>query len=247
MLQTEISKTLKDLFVPNPSLLMTPPSSRNPETGELGKLSLLFLDVDGVLNGHTTQVLHGMLAGPNSGERGKGYVDDAHATDPIAAQLINKLCETTGSWIVLSSSWRIGMTMDQIPTMLETLGINKDLVIGRTDTIHNPESPRGNQIQRFIDRIITREGQDFMFKYDMLARGIKFEDKVVVQSYAIVDDDGDMLESQKANFVQTTYLDGLKLSHVLELGKILSNDETYHLNRLSGGKSVGHELESKFH
>lgn len=234
-LETGITKAIKDLFVPNPSILMTPPPTRNPETGALSKLNLLFLDIDGVLNGSYTQAAFETLPFPDSGNKEAGYVYDAHAADIIAAKLINQLCKSTGALIVLSSSWRIGFSMEQIPTMLETLGIDPSYVIGRTDTLHESGMTlvRGNQVQRFLDDIITVEGRERMFKYDMLGNGVKFEDKVVVQTYAIVDDDDDFLESQKGNFVKTTFLEGLQMIHIFALGRILSNDETFYQNHLN--------------
>lgn len=245
--ETAISNALKNLFVPNPALLNVTPPPSNPETGELSALNLFFLDVDGVLNGAYIQAAFATLPFPDV-DSSTGYVHDAHAIDPIAPKLINLLCKSTGSFIVLSSSWRIGFDMPSILKMLETLGIDPSLVIGRTDVLPGGDTTvRGDQIKRFTVNIVTEEGRAFMFKNDMLRPGLKFEDKVVVQAYAIVDDDDDMLEEQKGNFVQTTFLDGLKLSHVLELGKILSNDETFYLNRLVGLPPVGNEAESKFH
>lgn len=247
VLESPVSKIIKELFVPNPSMLATPPPPGNSGTGETEAISILFLDIDGVLNSHETQVIYGTVAFPDPETFKAGYVVDSRATDKIAAKLINKLCDATGAFIVLSSSWRVGASMDVILVMLETLGINPDRVIGKTDEFYHKEHCRGNQIQRFKDSISTKEGREYLLKHGMLRKDVVFEDNMVIQSYAIVDDDDDMLPSQKANFVQTTFTDGLKLSHVLELGRILSNDETFYLNRLNGKLSAGHEGESKFH
>ncbi len=238
-IETEISKnkTLQALFVPNAAILDVAPPPRNPETGEIHNATLLFLDIDGVLNGHFTQVVYGTLPHPDPNAIVKGYVTDADSSDHVAAKLINKVCEATGALIVLSSSWRVGMKMDEIPTVLESLGIDPSLVIGRTDTIYDPDRPnttRGNQIERFLQNIITEEGRAFMYKYDMLGADVKFGEKVKVDAYAIIDDDADFLENQLPNFVQTTFMDGLTCSHAIALGKILSNDETFYLSRLGG-------------
>ncbi len=234
-----ISKTLSDLFVPNPDLLINTPIIRNAKTGELSKISLLFLDVDGVLNGHYSQIVYKTLPFPDSGNSVDGYVIDAHATDITAAKLINQVCEVTGALIVISSAWRVGFDMETLRTMMGTLGINKDLIIGKTDTMHTGDKARGEQIDRFLKGIVTKEGRDTLYKHGHLGEWVKFEDQVTVSTYAIVDDDGDMLESQLGNFVQTTFMDGLCCSHAIELGKILSNDETFYLERLGGGPKRG--------
>jgi hypothetical protein len=234
MVEDKINKTLADLFTPNPEILNVPPPGGNTKTGELSKISLLFLDVDGVLNGTYSQIVHGTLPHPDSGSPHKGFVYGEEAIDKVAASLINMVCKATGSLIVISSAWRIGFTMEDLRTMMGTLGIDTSLIIGRTDTLHYEEKNRGNQIERFLKDVVTPEGRELMYKHNRLGEWVKFEEKVDVTTYAIVDDDNDMLESQIDNFVQTTFLDGLKLSHVLRLGQILANDDEFYINRLAG-------------
>lgn len=236
-----INQTLANIFSNAGALNVTPPPS-NP-VGDIQPIRLLFLDVDGVLNSHKTQVIYGTIAFPGS-DSSTGYVDDRHATDRLAAGLVNKLCEATGAHIVVSSSWRVGSTLEQVRIMLETLGVNPKYILGKTDTIGGR---RGDQIDRFVKAITTQDGLQWLKRCELVDQNLGLAEKVYLESYAIVDDDSDMSESQKQCFVQTTFMDGLTCALAIELGKILSNDETFYLNALSGKPPAGAAGEAKFH
>jgi hypothetical protein len=229
---------IQSLFVLNPDILKDVPPGNVLATDNKQLIRLLFLDIDGVLNSHKTQVVFGETPFP-SPDVDKGYVDSAFASDIMAAELINKVCESTGAYIVLSSSWRIGNYMKQIPTMLESIGIDHGLVLGRTGHGGKEGSNRGHQIEDFLKDIANKDRRKEMIETGMLDDTFIFQDDVVVESYAIVDDDGDMLPSQKSNFVQTTFMEGLTCMHAIELGRILSSDDEFYLNRLAGIPSSG--------
>jgi hypothetical protein len=236
-----IEQTLANIFSSAGAANITPPPS-NP-AGDIQPIRLLFLDIDGVLNSHKTQVIYGTIAFPGS-DSSNGYVDNAHATDRLAAELVNKLCEATGAYIVVSSSWRVGSTLAQVRIMLETLGVNPKYILGKTDTMNGH---RGGQIARFKSAISSPDGLKWLKKCELVDEDLVLAEKVYVESYAIVDDDSDMREDQKPYFVNTTFMDGLTCALAVELGKILSNDETFHINALAGKPSAGAAGEAKFH
>lgn len=108
--------------------------------------------------------------------------------------------------IVISSTWRIG-TYPHLVGCLRWLGCKK-AVVGRTADSWSIEigtagdrpicksSMRGEEIAKWL----TENGNP---------------------NFAIVDDDGDMLDDQQPHFVQTNFLDGLTHGHVRRLSDIL--------------------------
>lgn len=235
------SKVISDLFVPNPELLNNPPSNNTVSTKSGDFIRILFLDVDGVLNSHKTQIVYGGTPFPGF-DSNNGYVDHAECTDLMAAELVNKVCASTGAVIVVSSSWRIGSTLSQLKTMMETLSINPDLIIGKTPAL---SGKRGFEIANFLERVGTEAGRKSLVDHGHLSEDVIFNKNAFVQSYAILDDDSDMLETQKDNFVQTTFMEGLTCALTIDVGQILSQDDAFYLNRLIGIPSAGAEWENR--
>lgn len=61
-------------------------------------MKIIFLDIDGVLNSVKTSVAHG------------GYptaLEHSEAFDWVAIKLLQRLCDSSGAQIVLSSAWRL--------------------------------------------------------------------------------------------------------------------------------------------
>ena len=141
------------------------------------------MDIDGVLNSLDWY----MSDDPN---RGKGNID------PIAVNYLNKITDNTGAEIVVSSSWRYDF--DNTKETLINCGVTGNL-IGRTKDLANlyPYIQRGNEIYEWI--ISHKDYLD-------LPDGWNFDD---YQSYAIIDDDNEILLNQINNFVQTNYKYGL--------------------------------------
>jgi hypothetical protein len=111
------------------------------------KLSIVFLDFDGVLNSNA--YLTRLLA--------RGSEHEADTLDPIQVERLNKIVEATGASVVISSSWRHGRTTARLRNLLERQGF-RGRVIGKTpEWIRKTEGglfageTRGHEIQHWMD------------------------------------------------------------------------------------------------
>lgn len=131
-------------------------------------------------------------------------------------KLIKKLVEETGAKIVVSSSWRSDNVEDTIKSitgytkkcpktkMLYWLADNIYDVTPWNSAKNFKGSGRGGQIQTWLDNH-SKE----------------------VENYIIIDDDGDMLDSQLYHFIQTDYQTGFT-EHEYELAyRVLMNKYIY--------------------
>jgi hypothetical protein len=146
----------------------------------------IFLDIDGV------------LATPKSieGVGGEWKMEDEKQ------ELLKHIIDSTGAKIVLSSSWRKWDIESTIEFMKEEGFWFSDLIVGvtirayqyldRTKKIHL-SIPRGVEIYQWID---TNIHSDNGINYERKKLGVDYQ-------YVILDDDIDMLYTQKNNFVNT--------------------------------------------
>lgn len=143
---------------------------------------VLFLDIDGVLNSLSSALALG---------------DTNHHLDPVCVGLIARLLKETDTKVVISSSWRIGRTVETLQFELDRLGAHRigDRIIGRTGDGYNGH--RGRQIKEWIE---------------MNAPNC---------TYIIVDDDSDMLPAQKPYFVKTDFENGFRAAHYKKAMAIL--------------------------
>lgn len=112
--------------------------------------------------------------------------------DWTAVALIRRLCGETDASIVLSSTWRI------------------------LHSVH--ECANGLDLPIF-DATPRIAGYDGKVRGDEIDAWLNAHPEVT--SYAIVDDDSDMLEKQKPFFVQTDFRAGLTLDDYLQLKQLL--------------------------
>lgn len=154
-------------------------------------VKIIFLDIDGVLNCASE---YGTVKNklPNI----PGYW--LHVPELI--ERFNKIIDATGAKIVVSSTWRIGETIDSMRAVLSSMGVKGEL-IGLTPNFSTAYSVRGNEIKSWIDTNIDR-GQ--------------------FQNYVIIDDDSDMLYWQKDNFVNTNGQVGLTDRDCMKAIRILN-------------------------
>lgn len=167
-------------------------------------MKIIFLDVDGVLNS-----VRSMLAWypeykaswVNYGGEQSGIL--RNHIDPMAVKLLNRLTDLNPDLkYVISSSHRIGRTLEELQEHIASFGITGPVI---DMTGRDSKGRRGNEIRDWLDRNMEDLG---------------------VANYAIIDDDSDMTEAQKLNhFVHTdneyglAYKDYKKLVGILQLNE----------------------------
>jgi len=171
--------------------------------------NIIFLDIDGVLNSrlfyeerHKSRKLKGYM----SNDFKLDYYKSNLCKDRI--ELLNDLCEETNSAVVISSTWRQGRTVEELQTMLSYAGA-KFTVIGITPSLR---VERGSEIRDWLKRNIKPETHG-MHYYDFI-------------SYAIIDDDSDMLMWQMHNYFHCDGYAGL------------THNVTYKIKRLFNSKKL---------
>ena len=155
--------------------------------------NILFLDVDGVLNSDQWYL----------NRQARGIVEGSNAwssdINPEAVRLLNELNERIPYKILLSSTWRLGYPLPILQERFRGLGLIPPLV-GATPSI-TPTGQRGNEIQEALE----------------LINGL-----IVVDSYAILDDDMDMLPHQQDYFVRVDHALGLTQENTFKVEEIFN-------------------------
>jgi hypothetical protein len=154
-------------------------------------MKVIFLDIDGVLNS--------AIFYKERMVRLKMGVVKEHPLDEFCPDLVsnlNEITDKTGAKIVLSSTWRLGRSLEELRHLFRLVGITGEL-IGKTDHLHfedySKSVPRGCEIQKWIED----------------NKGILGTNLLSWKSYVIIDDDGDMLYWHRKNFFQTDGTVGL--------------------------------------
>lgn len=148
-------------------------------------MDIIFLDFDGVLNSAESHFLNEDL---------KKHIWGIDSRNVI---FLNELVKDSGASIVVSSSWRLMGTLNELQAILEKHGLMKDVVIGVTDDLRGY---RGEEIQKWLD------------------------EHPEVTNYVILDDSSDMLPSQIEHFVRTSNVSGFSLTHLRAAAEILNPD-----------------------
>ena len=124
-------------------------------------MKILFLDIDGVLN--SRKFFESQRAIRKSSSYEWKETDDI---DPESVRHLNHLLKETGAKIVISSSWRVGKTVDELRDLAAIVGINSSLVIGKTTCAH-VQGGRGAEIREWvkehkdIDKFLILDDDDF--------------------------------------------------------------------------------------
>ena len=154
-------------------------------------MKVIFLDFDGVLNN------------PKFMKGAAGFGESQ--IDPSAVQRLNRLVASTGSKIVISSSWRHIWSVEEIGRMLSRAGFKfSSSIIDRTPI---GESSRGQEIQEWLDLDPERE--------------VVNPNHESVESFVILDDNNDMLPDQQSKFIHVNGLSGMTDRDVDEAISIL--------------------------
>lgn len=135
--------------------------------------------------------------------------------DNEKVELVKQICDATGAKIVISSSWR-RYTVEQ------TI---EDITIG--------EEERGRNPFPYPEYIVDVTSRMYGFKHGnrekhySLCRGVEIDrwlwEHQDVTNYVILDDDSDMLLSQKKYFIKTHALRGISKRDVEKAIKILNS------------------------
>lgn len=112
-------------------------------------ISVIFLDFDGVLNSLRSAIAF----------------ETYQRFDPVAVKIVRRLCDETDSKIVVSSTWRIGHTVDTLQLRMRECGAGalSPLVIGMTG---RDGKIRGDEIRAWLNTnpvhryVIIDDGSD---------------------------------------------------------------------------------------
>jgi hypothetical protein len=172
----------------------TPPAAGGTQEAPV---KIIFLDFDGV------------LVNRNSLSQRRPIPEKADA--PCVAAL-NAITDATGAKIVVSSTWRIGMTTVELRELLKSWGVTGQ-VIDRTPCLNGQRGSiwvsetRGKEIQTWIDAYNDERGE--------------------VGEFVILDDDADM-DHLCDRLVQTEFEPGLTTAEVPKAIAMLTGNGTQH-------------------
>ena len=157
---------------------------------------IIFLDIDGVFNCQLWYKEHFKEAKKRlkKAVKSKEIERLEYYKSQICPERIgwfNVLCEETNSKVVISSTWRMGKTVQELQEILNHCGATFE-IIGKTD---HTGYERGTEIAKWLRDNIKPETYGKHY-YDFY-------------NYAIIDDDSDMLLNQKEHFFQTDNYSGL--------------------------------------
>ncbi len=164
-------------------------------------MKIIFLDFDGVLNSLQSFKYWDKKRNQQDWEKDLRdaqvslleYMADEFC--PICVNNVEELIiRTPGVKIVVSSSWRVGRTIEDLKQILKFSPTIGDAIIDVTESLH---SKRGNEIQKWLD------------------------EHPEVTDYVILDDDSDMLDSQQKNFVKTAFMHGFQYGDMLWALRVL--------------------------
>ena len=160
-------------------------------------MKIIFLDIDGVLN---SEKFYRKRGEPN-------YRFDLEPPYPLcefdytSICLLNKILKETESYIVVSSTWRIGRSLEELQDLFNEVGIDGK-VIGKTKILQERKNfekiVRGTEIKMWMD------------------------ENNFTGNYIIIDDDNDMLPEQQPFFIKTSFWTGITEKNVEDSIKLLN-------------------------
>jgi hypothetical protein len=167
-------------------------------------MKIIFLDVDGVLNSVRSMIAwypEYKASWTNYGGQDSGVL--RNHIDPMAVKLLNRLTDLNPDLkYVISSSHRIGRSLEELQDHIASLGITGEVI---DMTGRDPKGHRGNEIRDWMADWAGEWG---------------------VVNYAILDDDSDMTEAQKLyHFVHTDNEYGFSYKNYKQLVELLQLTE----------------------
>lgn len=132
-------------------------------------------------------------------------------------ELVKEIVDKTGAKIVISSSWRHS-TLESTLDYITTLG---------NAFVHNVTFLMPEDVVGVTDRIYYHKCSDKEKHEYHVCRGVEIEHYLYehpeIKNYVILDDDSDMLLSQRKHFVKTDTLRGISKKNVETAIKILNS------------------------
>ena len=168
-------------------------------------MKILFLDIDGVLNSDvymaSDEYYNACKDAGIKNHRSYEVVTKAHHLhiDPAGVKLLNDLIAKSGVKVVLSSTWRIRYSLEEMNAMLQGRGATFEV----TDATPVKMSwrPRGSEVAEYL-------------------RDLEEEEGIVPEAFVILDD-RDEFPKQQDHFVHTPEATGITQEHVDKALKIL--------------------------
>lgn len=157
-------------------------------------MKVLFLDIDGVVNSAEYFRETDFTVEPET------YLEYYYRKiDPQLVARLNRILSETGAKVVISSSWRVMHSKEDILFMLQQRGFAGDII---DVTLRLTQDTRGDEIRIWLEN--TREN---------------------IESFVILDDDSDMANLGQYH-VHTTWEKGLQDEHVEKAVSILNGGQT---------------------
>lgn len=152
-------------------------------------MNIVFLDIDGVLNSD-------LWIKTSSFKKGSAPYNQF---DPRNIKLLNRLLKETQAKIVLTSTWRLHHTLEEMNAIFSTLQL-ESTIIGMTPDLKkaSPAMLRGNEILQWC-----------MDNEPILGCTYK-----QYRQYIILDDHTDMLYWQRNHFIQTDRYCGITATQI---------------------------------
>lgn len=175
---------------------------------------LIFLDIDGVFN---CQLFYKSTQHKDYKEAKKALrkslkSKEIERLDYYASQIckerikwFSELCAEINAEIIVSSTWRMGKTVEQLQEIFNYCG-GTFKVISKTEHLGYE---RGIEISKWLKDNIKIE-----------THGVNYYD---FTRYAIIDDDSDMLLNQRFNFFQTDNYSGLTPTTCYKIKRFITN------------------------
>ena len=154
--------------------------------------NIIFLDIDGVLN-------HELFyeERDNSYEKYKTLPYHMQNIDKDKVELLNQLCKSTNSKVVISSTWRVGRTVEELQNIFKDLDAEFEVIDKTPECSINGypiASGRGSEINYWLGANVDK-----------------------CQNYVIFDDDNfDILLSQQNKFIHIDRWVGLTPTNIFK-------------------------------
>lgn len=186
-------------------------------------MKVIFLDFDGVLNSEIWYKRRFNEMDMDSIVSKYPYYE----FDPLAMQQLNRIIEETSAKVVISSTWRIGRTVDELQQLLNMVGFEGEIIDTTPHFFARGSDNDGNKISYTVPRgceidwWLSEKGKFKRINWS-IERQKEYMEKAIVKNYVILDDDSDMLYTQKEHFVHTGMYYGLNEKKATEAINILN-------------------------